>query len=240
MLTENLGRLLGLEGCLSGNVPAGADAAGRRARARAPSSRATKPVQVVYGPGTFINSAVGEIQDQLKARLDAKAARGASRRPRAARAARAARRASRRPSRTGSRSAAEQLVYAQFVRDLLQLNLKYGLGVDETPRLDDPDFVSTLVFDPARGATTPKARFAYLFPSSESAAIQVRLKPGPERRGARARDRARARRRCAMPRLRSCATRTATRSPACRCWREDLADALAGSIVRLLLVARAS
>ena len=64
------------------------------------------------------------------------------------------------------------------MRDLLQLNLKYGLGVDQTPRIDDPDFVSTLVFDPERGATTPKARFAYLFPSAESAAIQVRLKPG--------------------------------------------------------------
>ena len=50
------------------------------------------------------------------------------------------------------------------MRDLLALNLKYGLGVDRAPRLDDPDFVSTLVFDPGRGATTPKARFAYLFP----------------------------------------------------------------------------
>ena len=33
------------------------------------------------------------------------------------------------------------------------------------------------MFDPARGATTPKARFAYLFPNSRSAVIQVRLKP---------------------------------------------------------------
>ena len=137
----------------------------------------TKPVQVVYGPGTFINSAVGEIQDQLK-----RAARREGRRGRAGggapRAGSRAARASRRRSRSGSRASAEQLVYAQFVRDLLALNLKYGLGVDKTPRLDDPDFVATLVFDPKRGATTPKARFAYLFPSSESAAIQVRLKPG--------------------------------------------------------------
>ena len=85
-------------------------------------------------------------------------------------------RAARRPSRGGSRASAEQLVYAGFLRDLLQIGAAYGLGLT-VPRLDDPDFVSALVFDPARGATTPKARFASLFPSSESAVIQVRLEP---------------------------------------------------------------
>ena len=40
--------------------------------------------------------------------------------------------------------AAEQLVYAQFVRDLLQINLKYGLGTNGLPSVDDPDFVSAL------------------------------------------------------------------------------------------------
>src|SRR5918996_4468309 len=73
VLTDNLGRLLGLEGCLSGNKPAGEEAPGG---ARGPCAQLaeSKPVQVVYGPGTFINSAVGEIQDQLRARLDAKGA----------------------------------------------------------------------------------------------------------------------------------------------------------------------
>ena len=174
-------------------------------------------MQVVYGPGTFINSAVGEIQDQLKARLDAKGARGAAGGARRA-PARARGRASRRPSRSGSRESAEQLVYAQFVRDLLQLNLKYGLGVDKTPRLDDPDFVSTLVFDPERGATTPKARFAYLFPSSDSAAIQVRLKPGLQRRASASGATALVRDGGADAGVRAAQRRTATRSPACRCW----------------------
>ena len=191
VLTDNLGRLLALEGCLSGNLPEGETPTGGAKGPCAALAR-EKPVQVVYGPGTFINSAVGEIQDQLKARLDAKGAQ-------AQRAARAARRLARKQGRPKAEQervakAAEQLVYAQFVRDLLQLNLKYGLGVDKTPRLDDPDFVSTLVFDPSRGATTPKARFAYLFPSSSSAMIQVRLKPGLERRRARAGHRAGARR----------------------------------------------
>ena len=174
VLTENLGRLLRLEGCLSGNRPAGQAAPGGERGPCAELAR-TKPVQVVYGPGTFINSAVGEIQDQLARRLEAKGAE-------AEQAAAAARRLARRQGESTAEQqrlarSARQLVYAEFVRDLLALNLKYGLGVDETPRLDDPDFVSTLVFDPSRGATTPKARFAYLFPSSQSAAIQVRLAP---------------------------------------------------------------
>src|SRR5918992_220732 len=92
VLTENLGRLLGLEGCLSGNRPEGRPAPGGERGPCAELAR-TKPVQVVYGPGTFINSAVGELQDQLKAQL---AARGAE----ARRAARAARRVARRQGKS--------------------------------------------------------------------------------------------------------------------------------------------
>ena len=126
-------------------------------------------------------------------------------------------------------------MYAQFVRDLLQLNLKYGLGVDKTPRLDDPDFVSTLVFDPKRGATTPKARFAYLFPSTESAAIQVRLKPGlSDAQRERATELVRAAVRMPDFALRNAGGYTVTGVPVVA---EDLSDALAGSVARLLLVA---
>ena len=149
VLTENLGRLLGLEGCLSGNKPAGRTAPGGAARAVRRARARRKPVQVVYGPGTFINSAVGEIQDQLKRRLDAKAR---ARREKAARGrARARAPAGQAEGRAGARSRARPSSSStrEFVRDLLQLNLKYGLGVDKTPRLDDPDFVATLVFDPS-------------------------------------------------------------------------------------------
>jgi hydrophobe/amphiphile efflux-3 (HAE3) family protein len=232
VLTENLGRLLGLEGCLSGNAPPDRTPPGGRAGPCAELARA-KPVQVVYGPGTFINSAVGEIQDRLEERLDAKAADA----ERAAAAARGLARRQGKPKAEQERLArsAEQLVYAQFVRDLLQLNLKYGLGVDETPRLDDPDFVSALVFDPARGATTPKARFAYLFPSPESAAIQVRLEPGLSD-AERERATALVREAVAMPewRLRNAGGYTVTGAPVLA---EDLADALAGSVARLVIVA---
>jgi len=232
VLTENLGRLLRLEGCLSGNRPPGQPAAGGERGPCAELAR-SKPVQVVYGPGTFINSAVGELQDQLRQRL---AVKGAEAR-KAAAAARALARRRGKPKAAQERLArsAEQLVYAQFVRELLQLNLEYGLGVDKTPRLDDPDFVSTLVFDPKRGATTPKARFAYLFPSSRSAAIQVRLKPGlSDAQRERATELVRAAVRMPEFRLRDAEGYTVTGVPVLA---EDLADALAGSVARLLVVA---
>src|SRR5215211_9263734 len=54
VLTENLGRLLRLEGCLSGNKPAGQEAPGGPRGPCAELAR-TRMVQVVYGPGTFIN-----------------------------------------------------------------------------------------------------------------------------------------------------------------------------------------
>ena len=71
--------------------------------------------------------------------------------------------------------AAENLVMGQFVNEALKLGLRYGLrGI---PRVDDPSFVSQLVFDPAKGPCVPKGRFSYLFPSCEGALILVRLRP---------------------------------------------------------------
>ena len=92
------------------------------------------------------------------------------------------------------------------------------------------------MFDPARGAREPKARFAYLFPSSTSALVSVRLKAGlsDARAGAR--------------RSRWCARRCGCRSGSSRAAGRyvvtgvpvlagDLTDELAGSTLRLLLVA---
>jgi predicted RND superfamily exporter protein len=161
-------------------------------------------------------------------------------RTKAAEATRAAR-AARRVARAQGKSAAEQkrlgesarqLVYAQFVRDLLQINLRYGLGLTRLPSIDDPEFVSALVFDAARGAGTPKARFAYLFPSSESALIQVRLKPGlsdEQREEAVALVRAAV----AMPEWQlDKGSYTVTGAPVVA---DDLTGALAGSTLRLLI-----
>src|SRR5204862_7469212 len=102
------------------------------------------------------------------------------------------------------------------------------------PELNDTNFVSAIVFDPRRGASTPKARFAYLFPNSKSAVIQVRLKESltdAQRRDAVKEIRAAV----AMPQWgRDKASYTVTGAPAVLA---DLADALAGTVVRLLVAA---
>jgi hydrophobe/amphiphile efflux-3 (HAE3) family protein len=232
VLTDNLGRMLGLEGCLSGNKPEDQEAPGGAKGPCAEFAR-TKPVKVVYGPGTFINSAVGEINKQFQAQLG-------STQQQAKRARRAAKRLAKAQGRDAAgqeqaADAAEQLVFAQFTRNLLQLNVRYGLGLKGLPRIDDPDFVSALVFDPARGATTPKARFAYLFPNQNSAVIQVRLKP----------DLSEAERRRAIELVRDAVgmkewalkqggSYTVTGAPVVV---EDLAASLTDSLVRLLVVA---
>src|SRR4051794_8621068 len=232
VLTDNLGRLLGLEGCLSGNKPADEAAPGGPHSPCAEFAR-TKPVKVVYGPGTFINSAVGEINDQSAAQLGSKTQEA----KRAATAARKLARGQGRSKAEQDRAAksAEQLVYAQFTRDLLQLNLRYGLGLKGLPRLDDPDFVSALVFDPARGATTPKARFAYLFPHSRSAVIQARLKPNlSETQRRHAIELVRQAVGMKQWALKNGASYTVTGAPVVV---EDLAAALTDSLLRLLVVA---
>jgi uncharacterized protein len=169
--TSDLGRLLQLEGCLAGNVPK----EGLKDLPPVCSTLASeKPVKVVYGPGTFVNTAAGEILDGLNARKNAKAKD-------AQQAAAAARELARKKGYSKARqekfaSQASSLVYAQFARDLLQLALKYGFS--GLPSLDNVDFVDDLVFDSSKGTCTPKARFAYLFPNCKAALIQVRLKPG--------------------------------------------------------------
>ena len=232
VLTSNLGRMLGLEGCLSGNKPADKPSPGG-ARSPCAAFAKTKPVKVVYGPGTFINSAVGEINDQFNQQLKVKTAEA----ERASEAARklAAKRGRAKAEQDRLAKSAADLVYAEFTRDLLQLNLRYGLNLRGLPRLDDPDFVSALVFDPARGATTPKARFAYLFPNANSAVIQVRLRPDLSE-AERSRATALVREAVEMKewKLEGAASYTVTGAPVVV---EDLADALTQSLVRLLIVA---
>ena len=172
VLTSDLNRLLRLEGCLSGNVPDSKEGLGRLP----PVCReiaALGPAKVVYGPATFVNTAAGQIQDEFAKRQRAAGAQ-------ARQAAEAARRLSR--SRGDPRSEQERLaraaadaVQAQFVNEAFRLALRYGLtGI---PRINDPNFVSTLVFD-SSSAGQPKTRFAYLFPSKNAALIQIRLRPG--------------------------------------------------------------
>ena len=148
VLTSDLNRLLGLEGCLAGNIPAGATAPGGAGGPCAALAR-SKPVRVVYGPGTFINSSVEEITKQLQAQTRARAAQADRANEAARKLALADGRSTAEAKQLGKQ--AEQLVYAQFAQELLALNAKYGLNLTGAPKLNDPDFVYQLVFDP-RGA----------------------------------------------------------------------------------------
>jgi hypothetical protein len=171
-LTSDILRVQGLEGCISGNLPKGQTPPGG---ADGPCARlaASKPAKVVFGPGTFLNEAVGQIQDQLAAQISARNAQAA----RAAKAARALARAQHKSPAQVRRlgEQAKQLVYAEFARNLIALALKYGIS--SAPQLNDPQFVSKIVFDDTKGVGVPKQRFAYIFPNKSSALIQVRLRP---------------------------------------------------------------
>jgi uncharacterized protein len=172
VLTSDLLRVLALEGCLSGNAPKGQAPRGGANGPCAQLAR-TKPVKVVFGPGTFLNEAVGQIQDQFTAQSAAKAAQA----DRAAKAARALARAQGKSEKEAGKlgEQAKQLVFAEFIRNTFQLALKYG--ITSAPQLNDPSFISRIVFDANRPQGTPKARFAYIFPARNSALIQVRLRP---------------------------------------------------------------
>src|SRR4051812_28409994 len=166
LLTEDVGRLLGLEGCISGNIPL-------RAKSPAPVCRefaTRRPVKTVYGPGTFINDAAGRILDQLgldPAVVQARADRAARRAAAAAKAQGLDRQAQR-----GAAAQARTLATSRLAQEVA---LRYGL--DSVPALNNPRFVLQLVFAPALGAEEPKPRFAYVFPDKDAALIQARLRP---------------------------------------------------------------
>jgi uncharacterized protein len=172
VLTDDLGRVLRLEGCLSGNVP-DTERGLRSLPGVCREIAEMKPAKVVFGPATFINTAVNQIGAEFTKRQRASRRRARS-------AARAARKLSQRrgdPAAEQTRLArtAYSAVTAQFTQQILQLALRYGItGI---PRIDNPDFVSTLVFD-SGSVGVPKSRFAYLFPSKNAAMVTIRLRPG--------------------------------------------------------------
>ena len=125
VLTPDLNRVLRLEGCLGGRVPDNKRGLG----SLPPVCREIadlKPAKVVYGPATFINTAVGQIQDEFQRRQQRAAAQ-------AQQASEAARRLSKR--RGDPRSEQERLaraaadaVQAQFINETLRQALKYGIS----------------------------------------------------------------------------------------------------------------
>jgi hydrophobe/amphiphile efflux-3 (HAE3) family protein len=131
-------------------------------------------VKVVFGPGTFINESADRIDEQLTVQTREAEAQ-------AKQAERVVRKAALAKGRSASEALAlgreaSKITIGSFQKSLVTQALKYGLT--ERPSIDDANFVSDLVFDSSKPAGTPKQRFAYLFPSSDSALISVRMKAG--------------------------------------------------------------
>jgi hydrophobe/amphiphile efflux-3 (HAE3) family protein len=174
VLSSDIERLLGLEGCLSGNVPA--SALRFEGGVNGPCGRlaAAHTVKVVLGPGTFINEAANQIDEQLTLQTHQAEAEARQAQHAVSAAALARGLSSSEASVLGSQ--ASRITLGRFRESLVTLALQYGLTA--RPSISDPNFVSTLVFDSTKPAGTPKQRFAYLFPSRDTALVSVRLKAG--------------------------------------------------------------
>jgi hydrophobe/amphiphile efflux-3 (HAE3) family protein len=172
VLTADLGRTIRLEGCLGGNVPSGARPYGGAQSACAGLAK-LKPVKLVYGPGTFLNESVRAVQTAVTAQLQALqqqvTSATAAAREQAARAGLDA------TAQQQAADAARAQAQAQATDTLKRLYL--ASGIQGIPQIDSKPFISQIVFDPARGADVPKARFAALFPSRDAALIQLKLRP---------------------------------------------------------------
>ena len=174
VLSEDLQRLLGLEGCLSGNVPVKALAQEGGVGGPCGKLAHDHPVKVVFGPGTFVNEAAGQIDEQL-ASQSKQAEAQAKQAERAVTQAALKRGLSAAEARTLGRQASK-ITTARFQEGLVTLALQYGLT--SKPSIDNHEFVTALVFDSSKRAGTPKQRFAYLFPSREAALVSVRMRAG--------------------------------------------------------------
>jgi len=172
VLTDDLGRTLRLEGCLGGNVPHGARPYGGAHSPCAGLAR-LKPIRLVYGPGTFLNESVNAVQAQVGAELQ-QIQQGVSDAVAAARA-QAVRAGLDVAAQQQAVNAARAQAQAQATEALRELAL--SSGIQGIPQIDSKPFISQIVFDPARGADVPKARFAALFPNKDAALVQLRLRP---------------------------------------------------------------
>jgi uncharacterized protein len=174
VLSPDIVRLAGLEGCLSGTVPATGLAQEGGMSGPCGQLDHAKTVKVVFGPGTFLTEATSQIDHTLAARsaqaeAEAKKASSTVYHEAIARGLE--------PVQASALSEeASKATLAGYAAEISALSIRYGLH--SIPSLENHEFVSSVVFDPAKPAGTPKQRFAYLFPSSEAALVTVRLKAG--------------------------------------------------------------
>jgi hydrophobe/amphiphile efflux-3 (HAE3) family protein len=240
--TKDLATVSQLEACLAGQslvanetlgafVPAAASAQRPYGGAHSACARlmAARPVQAVYGPGTFLNRAVSAVNSEVQT-LKTSAQQAINHAGQTAYELSLARHQS--PAQAlAAGNAAAQLEQQQQADKLAQMALQSG--ITSNPRIDDQNFISQVVFDQTRGVNQPKARFSYLFPTTNSALIQVRLKSSLTQ-SQQAQAIGWIRQAVAMPMFRSAydATYTVTGEPVVV---NDLASSLTGSIEGLLI-----
>lgn len=176
VLTEDLEQLFELETCLAGGTELGRTLPRRQNKplpAVCDRIAELAPSRVVFGPATFLFQSVAQIQKAFQEQVG-----GAQQSAQAA-----AQQAQRQAAKQGlsaeeqqqAGQAAAQQVTASFQASLAQLALQFNLT--KLPAIDDPEFVSRVVFDPTKSAGEPKERFGYLFPGANAALISVRLRP---------------------------------------------------------------
>ncbi|HYH62822.1 MAG TPA: MMPL family transporter [Solirubrobacterales bacterium] len=173
VLTEDLQRILFLESCLAGTAPEGEVAKGIETPEVCNELAASKPARVVYGPATFLNQFANQATQQLQAQ---QAASEKQARVVAKQAYQSAIKdgLSQEQAAAAAEAAARQVQQA-FTQQAVQIGLDYGL--QGPPSIQDPTFVRAVVFDNRFTEATPKSKFSAFFPSSESVAVSVRLRP---------------------------------------------------------------
>jgi uncharacterized protein len=176
VLTKDLEPLFELEECFAGGTQLAQTLPRKQKQPLPPVCdriAQLRPSHSVFGPATFLYLSVAGIQQALQGQIG-----GATQQARAAAEQareQAAKRGASAAEQEQAANAAAQAVLGQFQQGLIQVALQYG--ITSIPRLDDPNFVSRVVFDESKPAGTPKERFGYLFPNREAAQIIVRLRP---------------------------------------------------------------
>ncbi|MCW2959332.1 MAG: hypothetical protein JWP18_2135 [Solirubrobacterales bacterium] len=151
LIGENLLRLVNLEGAAAG-LPG---------------------VRSVYGPGTFLNASLVQIEQLLQRELGPVAKRAGDAARRAAARAKAA---GATPAQTAEAGEKARIASLGPSKDAY-LDLLVRLGSTGIPSLSNRNFVLSVVFG---AGAQPKERFAWLFPDASHALVLVRPEPGLE------------------------------------------------------------
>ena len=174
-------------------VPVGQRSGERRSRPRAgppgpaASWRRRTPSRSCSGPARSSTRRPNRSTSSSTARTDAGEGTGGAGAERSCSAALAAARRLERAQALVLGERASRITLARFQEELVDAGA--AVRADRAPEHRRTEFVSTLVFDPAKPAGTPKQRFAYLFPSRDSALDLGADEGGALRSAAHAHDR---------------------------------------------------